>query len=126
MRKFCVGLAAVIALVLGGWAGYGANGPPDLAAVSDREAAEASGGGPTVVCTPGCYYVSFVSGCDYTVGYPKVGGYDYCPYAPDYFLNGGCGGTANVTSGACTNACGNTCGDSTMTVAWTTCGPNPN
>jgi len=123
MTKSCVRLAALtalVALVVGGWSASGAVGASDLATVSDREAAETYGG--QTGCVPGCWYVSYNSGCDYTSGYPKVGYVDYCPYAPSYYLtNIPCGGTAGLVTVNCTNACGNLCGGS-MTSAFLACG----
>jgi len=108
MRKFCLALAAVSALVLGGWATYGVAGPPDLTVVSDSVAMEAVGGQS---CPTKCYTVYSTNNCSGTWIKP-CGTRESCPGYLLWNFYGPCGNTmalgapVNCVTTCCNILCG--------------------
>ena len=110
MRKIFLRIAAVTALVLGGWAAYGAAGPSDLAAVSDREATQAVGGQGGSCTNQNCVWISATTQC---TGNPWVDAKfktEPCPNGTFYGQGPSCGANAVPQVGhTCVTACGGVC-----------------
>jgi hypothetical protein len=104
MRKFCLALAAVSALVLGGWATYGVAGPPDLTVISDSEAIEAVGG--QMSCPTQCLSVQAYQSC-YGTWTKPCGTMESCPGYTLWDFVPICGNTMALEQVDCTTTCCN-------------------
>jgi len=118
MRKFCLALAAVSALVLGGWATYGVAGPPNLTVVSDSEAIEAIGGQS---CPTQCQSVYSQPSCTSVVFIKPCGSAEQCPGGTWWDFTGQCGNTSALGQWYCTTTCCNINCNGGVTVSYTTC-----
>jgi len=122
MRKVCLRLTAVTALVLGAWVAYGAAGPNDLATVSDREALAAVGG----QASPTCYELNWKSDQCADVGVETPKGFpEDCPGGYLYAIDFGKpdpAGAYNLTPNAfCYLPCGMKCNENDIINRWYAC-----